>query len=78
MTAVIHGYSFMLWTYQEEGAADCNAGWGVGDGGGSWEAPVPSQYKMLKCGVSLMRHSVCEDYKHSAWIQSLLITPKTG
>ena len=24
----------MLWTYQEEGAADCNAGWGVGDRGG--------------------------------------------
>ena len=46
--------------------------------GGSWEAPVPSQYKMLKCGVSLVRHSVCEEYKHSAWIQSLLITPKTG
>ena len=55
----------MLWTYQEGGAADCNAGWGVGDMG-SWEAPVPSQYKMLKCGVSLVRHSVCEEYKHSA------------
>ena len=37
----------MLWTYQEGEAADCNAGWGVGDMG-SWEAPVPSQYKMLK------------------------------
>ena len=47
-------------------------------GGESWEAPVPSQYKMLKCGVSLVRHSVCEEYKHSAWIQFLLITPKTG
>ena len=31
-----------------------------------WGAPVPSQYKMLKCGVSLVRHSVCEEYKHSA------------
>ena len=42
-----------------------NAGWRVGDVG-SWEAPVPSQYKMLKCGLSLVRHSVCEEYKHSA------------
>ena len=67
----------MLWTYQEEGAAGCNAGCGVGDVG-SREAPVPLQYKMLKCGVSLVRHSVWEEYKHSAWIQSLLITPKTG
>ena len=74
MTAVIHGYSFMLWTYQEEGAADCNAGWGVGDGGGSWEAPVPSQYKMLKCGVSLMRHSVCEEYTQFGYsLYSLLL-----
>ena len=22
--------------------------------------------KMLNCGVSLVRHSVCEEYKHSA------------
>ena len=41
-TAVNHGYSFVLWTYWRGGAADCNAGWGVGDVG-SWEAPVPLQ-----------------------------------
>ena len=35
---------------------------------GSWEAPVPLQ---LGCWI-------WEEYKHSAWIQSLLITPKTG
>ena len=32
----------------------------------------------VKMWGSLMRHSVCEEYKHSAWIQSLLISPKTG
>ena len=51
--------------HSEGGTVDCNAGWGVADVG-SWEAPVPLQYKMLKCGVSLLRHSVCEEYKHSA------------
>ena len=43
-------------------------------GGGSWEAPVPSQYKMLKCGVSLMRHSVCEEYTQFGYsLYSLLL-----
>ena len=28
--------------------------------------------------VSLLRHLVCEEYKHSASVQSLLINPKTG
>ena len=36
--------------------------------GGSWKAPVPPQ---LGCWI-------WEEYKHSAWIQSLLITPETG
>ena len=37
VTAVIHGYSFMHWTYEGGGVADCNAGREVGMcGGASW------------------------------------------
>ena len=42
--------------------------WAYGEG-------APSQWYKI---VSLLRHSVCEEYKHSASVQSLLITPKTG
>ena len=42
VTSVIHGCSFVHWTYWKTGAAGCITGWGVGDVG-SWEAPVPSQ-----------------------------------
>ena len=33
-----------------------------------WGAGSSSTFtvKMLNCGVSLVRHSVCEEYKHSA------------
>ena len=36
-------------------------------------APVPSELSWI---VTLVRH-FCEEYKHSASVQSLLITPKT-
>ena len=42
---------------------------------GSSLAPVPLQYRWI---VPLLRHLVCEEYKHSASVQFLLITPKTG
>ena len=42
---------------------------------GSLLAPVPLQHRWV---VPLLRHSVCEKYKHSASVQPLLITPKTG
>ena len=42
---------------------------------GSLLAPVLSQYRWI---VSLLRHLACEEYKHSASVQSLLITPETG
>ena len=42
---------------------------------GSWLAPVPLQCCKI---VPLLRHLVCEEYKHSASAQSLLITPETG
>ena len=35
VTAVIHGCSFVLWTYWKRGAAGCIAGWGVGDVSGA-------------------------------------------
>ena len=44
-------------------------------GGGSSLAPVPMQYRWI---VPLLWHLVCEEYKHSASVQSLLITPETG
>ena len=42
---------------------------------GSLLARVPLQYRWI---VPLLRHLVYEEYKHSASVQSLLITPKTG
>ena len=38
-------------------------------------ALVPSQWCKI---VPPLRHLVCEEHKHSASVQSLLITPKTG
>ena len=46
--------------------------------GGKWEmwgsslAPVPSQCSLNWC--PWVRHLVCEEYKHSVSVQSLLIT----
>ena len=54
------------------GVAGCTAGWG----GGICREPTSSS--TFAVNVDQCSHLVCEEYKHSAWVQSLLITPKTG
>ena len=59
----------------ERGATGCNAGWGGGVVGGTrWLQYLRSDVEV----VPPMEHLVCEEYKHSAWVQPLLVTPKTG
>ena len=45
---------------------------------GSWEAPVPSQLIDVKMWSAPCETLNCEEYKHSARVQSLLIAPGTG
>ena len=74
VTAVVHGCSFMPGPNQEGRVLGCNAGWGLVSVGSSL-APVPLQ---LCKTVSPLRHSHWEEYKHSALVHSLFITPETG
>ena len=70
-TAVVHGCSFMHWAYQKGGVAGCNAGWESVMCG---ELTSSSTFTALLIGASVETLQ----YKHSASIQSLSITPETG
>ena len=74
VTAVIHGYPLCtgLIIKEELQAVMLGGSWQCV---GSWLSPLPLKWCKI---VPPLTHLICEEYKHSASVQSLLITPETG